>query len=325
MRVTILDDYFDTLRTLPCFAKLAGHDVTIWNDHVQDLDPLAERLRDCDALVLIRERTEIRAPLLERLPALRVISQRSVYPHIDIDACTRLGITVCSDLHPGTASVGAAELTFALMLAALRRIPQQVASLRDGRWQDGVGSTAAGKTLGLLGYGRIAKVVAGYADAFGMSVVFWASDESRARAASEGRAVAATREEFFAESDVVSVHMRLVAATRGTVTADDLGRMKPSALFVNTSRAGLVEPGALVTALRAGRPGLAALDVFDHEPLLDRDDPLLQLDNVVCTPHIGYVTREEWELQFSDVFDQINAFAAGNPINVVNPDVRTPL
>ncbi|HEY3833032.1 MAG TPA: D-2-hydroxyacid dehydrogenase family protein [Acidimicrobiia bacterium] len=320
MRVTVLDDYFDTLRTLACFAKLDGHEVTIWNDHVQDVDALAERLRDCEALVLIRERTEIRAPLLERLPALRLISQRSVYPHIDVDACTRLGIMVSSDLHPGSASIGTAELTFALILAALRRLPQQVASLRAGHWQDGVGSMARGKTLGLLGYGRIAKVVAGYGEAFGMRVQFWASDESRTRAAADGREVAAGRDAFFADSDVVSVHMRLVAATRGTVTAHDLARMKPSALFVNTSRAGLVEPGALVDALRAGRPGLAALDVYDHEPLVDTDDPLLQLDNVVCTPHIGYVSREEWELQFADVFDQINAFAAGTPINVVNPD-----
>jgi D-3-phosphoglycerate dehydrogenase / 2-oxoglutarate reductase len=319
LRISILDDYHDTLRTLPCFSKLEGHDVTIWNDHVEDVDALAERLRDAEALVLIRERTEIRGPLLRRLPKLRLISQRSVYPHIDVDECTRLGVVVSSGQHPGTPSYATAELTWGLVLAAARQIPQQTAALRAGRWQIGVGSTLRGKTLGIYGYGRIGSVVAGYGTAFGMKVLVWAREASLARARADGHAVAPSKEALFEECDVLSLHMRLVEATRGIVTAADLARMKPTAVLVNTSRAPLIEPGALVDALRAGRPGFAAVDVYEHEPLTDPDDPLLRMDNVVCTPHIGYVTREEYELQFSDVFDQIVADAAGSPINVVNP------
>jgi D-3-phosphoglycerate dehydrogenase len=320
MKVSILDDYFDTLRTLDCFEKLAGHDVTIWNDHVQDVDVLAERLRDCEALVLIRERTEVRTPLLERLDKLRLISQRSVYPHIDVDTCTRLGITVSSDLHAGSPSYATAELTWGLVLAAMRQIPQQVASLKAGTWQMGVGRTLLFKTLGIYGYGRIGKVVAEYGRAFGMSVLVWAREASRAQAQSDGIALAESREAFFETCDVLSFHMRLVEATRGIVTAADLARMKPTALLVNTSRAALIEPGALVAALDAGRPGMAAVDVYEDEPLVDTSHPLLAMDNVVCTPHIGYVSREEWEVQFADVFDQINGYAAGSPTNVVNPE-----
>ena len=320
VRVSILDDYADTLQTLDCFAKLIGHDVTVWTDHVQDVDMLADRLAGCEALVLIRERTEIRARLLDLLPDLRLISQRSVYPHIDIDACTRLGIVVSSNLHPGTPSVATAELTWGLVIAAMRRIPQQAALLKAGEWQSGIGSTLRGKTFGVYGYGRLGKVVAGYARAFGMDVVVWGREAALEQAVADGYAVAESKEAFFASCDIVSLHLRLVDATRGIVTMADLARMKPTALLVNTSRAGLVEPGALVAALRAGRPGLAAVDVYEHEPLTDPADPLLAMDNVVCTPHIGYVTREEWELQFADVFDQINAFAAGSTINVVNPE-----
>jgi len=323
MKVAILDDWFDTLHTLPCFDKLAKHDVTVFNDHVQDTAALAERLQAFDALVLIRERTEIRAPLLECLPQLRLISQRSVYPHIDVDACSRLGITVCSELHTGTASYATAELTWALILASMRDLPGQVASCKAGQWQAGVGHSVIGKTLGLYGYGRIAQVVARYGKAFGMPVLVWARPESRERARAEGVDTAATKEAFFADCDVLSLHLRLVSETRGIVTRDDLARMKPTALLVNTSRAGLIEPGALADALRAGRPGMAAVDVFEEEPLRDPTDPLLRLDNVVCTPHIGYVTHEEWDLQFADVFDQINAFVAGSPINVVNPPYPT--
>ena len=321
MRVTILDDYFDTLRTLRCFEKLEGHDVTVHNDHVDDLDELAERLRDCEALVLIRERTSIRAPLLELLPNLRLISQRSVYPHIDIDACTRLGVIVSSDMHAGSPSYATAELTWALILASMRRIPQQVASLKAGDWQAGVGRSLLGKMLGIYGYGRIGKVVAGYGRAFGMNVVVWAREASRAAADTDGVVVAASKDAFFETSDIISLHMRLVEATRGIITTADLSRMKPTALLVNTSRAGLIEPDALVTALEAGRPGMAAVDVFENEPLIDTAHPLLGMDNVLCTPHIGYVTTDEWEIQFADVFDQITAHAAGTPINVVNPDV----
>jgi D-3-phosphoglycerate dehydrogenase / 2-oxoglutarate reductase len=319
MKVAILDDWFDTLRTLPCFERLDGHDVTVFKDHVQETEPLAERLQGFDALVLIRERTEIRAPLLERLPDLRLISQRSVYPHIDVEACTRLGITVCSNLHAGSPSYSTAELTWALVLGAMRQIPKQVASCRAGEWQAGVGHSLIGKTLGLYGYGRIANVVAGYGAAFGMRVLVWSRPESLERARADGLEAAASREDFFADCDVLSLHVRLVPATRGIVTKADLGRMKPSALLVNTSRAALIEADSLVTALRSGRPGMAALDVFEDEPLRDPSHPLLTMDNVLCTPHIGYVTHEEWELQFADVFDQINAFATGMPINVVNP------
>ena len=321
MKITILDDYFDTLRTLDCFRKLDGHQVTIWNDHVDDVDMLAARLGGTEALVLIRERTQVRAALLEKLPALRLISQRSVYPHIDIDACTRRGVIVSSDQHPGAPSYAAAELTWGLVLAAVRQIPQQMAALRAGRWQIGVGHTLRGKTLGIYGYGRIGRAVAGYGKAFGMTVLVWAREASRQQAREDGWAVASSKESFFEQCDVLSLHMRLVPATRSIVTAGDLRRMKPGAVLVNTSRAGLVEPGALVASLRAGRPGMAAVDVYEQEPLTDPNDPLLRMDNVVCTPHIGYVTRDEYELQFSDIFDQIIAYARGQPINVVNPEV----
>jgi D-3-phosphoglycerate dehydrogenase / 2-oxoglutarate reductase len=319
VQISILDDYFDTLRTLQCFAKLAGNDVTIWNDHVQDVDTLAERLRDTEVLVLIRERTQIRGPLLERLPKLKLISQRSVYPHIDIDACTRLGIIVSSSQHADTPSYAAAELTWGLVLAAMRAIPQQMAALKAGRWQIGVGHTLRGKTLGIYGYGRIGAVVAGYGRAFGMNVLVWAREKALAQARADGYAAAAGKAAFFEQCDVLSLHMRLVDATHGIVTAGDLARMKPTALLVNTSRAPLIEPGALVNALRAGRPGMAAVDVYEKEPLRDTSDPLLTMDNVVCTPHIGYVTQDEYELQFTDIFDQILAYEAGTPINVVNP------
>jgi len=321
MKITILDDYFDTLRTLACFRELEGHDVTVWNDHVQDVERLADRLRDAEALVLIRERTPIGAALIERLPKLRLISQRSVYPHIDIDACTRHGIIVCSNMHSDTPSYAAAELTWGLVLAAMRQIPQQAAALKAGVWQTGVGQTLRGKTLGIFGYGRIGAAVAGYGKAFGMKVLVWAREASLERARADGYAAATSKAQFFEESDVLSLHMRLVDATRGIVGAADLAHMKPSALLVNTSRAPLIETGALVDALRAGRPGMAAVDVFEQEPVRDPAHPLLTMPNVVCTPHIGYVTRDEYEAQFADVFAQITAYAAGKPINVVNPEV----
>jgi D-3-phosphoglycerate dehydrogenase / 2-oxoglutarate reductase len=323
MRISILDDYHDSVRTLQCFTKLSGHEVTIWNDHVQDTDALAERLRETEVLVLIRERTKIRAPLLERLHNLKLISQRSVYPHIDIDACTRLGVVVSSNQHAGTPSYATAELTWGLVLAAMRQIPRQTSSLRAGKWQIGIGSTLRGKTLGIYGYGRIGSVVAGYGSAFGMKVSVWAREASLAQARADGYAAAPSKETFFETCDVISLHMRLVDATRGIVTAADLARMKPTALLVNTSRAPLIQPGALVNALRAGRPGLAAVDVYEDEPMLDPAHPLLSMDNVICTPHIGYVSRDEYEIQFADIFDQIIAYGAGTPINVVNPDVLT--
>jgi D-3-phosphoglycerate dehydrogenase len=320
MKISILDDYHDTLRTLACFKKLAGHEVTIWNDHVQDVDALASRLADAEVLVLIRERTKIQAPLLERLPKLRLISQRSVYPHIDVGACTRLGVVVSSNLHSDTPSYATAEMTWALVLSAMRQVPQQMAALRAGKWQIGVGSTLRGKTLGIFGYGRIGSVVAGYGNAFGMNVLVWAREPSLVRARADGYSTASSKGAFFEESDVLSLHMRLVPETRGIVTGSDLERMKATALLVNTSRALLIEADALVNALLAGHPGMAAVDVYEIEPLADQNHPLLLMDNVVCTPHIGYVSRDEYEVQFNDIFDQIVAFAAGTPIHVVNPD-----
>jgi D-3-phosphoglycerate dehydrogenase / 2-oxoglutarate reductase len=321
MKVTILDDYFDTLRSLACFQKLNDHDVRVWNDHVQDIDQLAERLKDTETLVLIRERTKIQAPLLESLPKLKLISQRSVYPHIDIDACTRLGVIVSSSQHAGTPCYAAAELTWGLILAAMRQIPQQMAALKVGRWQIGVGDTLREKTLGIFGYGRIGSVVAGYGKAFGMKVLVWSNQGARERALADGYSTASSKENFFKECDVISLHLRLYNATRGIVTAGDLALMKPTALIVNTSRAPLIEPGALARALQMGRPGMAAVDVYEQEPLVDTNYPLLGMKNVVCTPHIGYVTRDEYEVQFAEIFDQIAAYCAGAPINVVNPVV----
>jgi D-3-phosphoglycerate dehydrogenase len=321
MNITILDDYQDTIRTLPCFAKVAGHQVTVWNDHTKDEAALAGRLRDTEALALIRERTPIRAPLLERLDKLRLISQVGVYPHIDVDACTRRGVIISSSTMPGRPSYATAELTWGLVIAAFRRIPQEMAALRAGRWQAyPIGIGLRGKTLGILGYGKIGAVVAGYGKAFGMNVLAWGRPSTLDKARADGYAVAAGRDEFFATSDVVSLHVRLIDATRGMVTAADLARMKPTALLVNTSRAGLIAPGALEAALRAGRPGLAAVDVFEEEPVLGGRHPLLAMDNAICVPHLGYVEQDGLESMFSTIFDQILAYAAGQPINVGNPD-----
>jgi D-3-phosphoglycerate dehydrogenase len=320
MKVHILDDWFDTLRTLGSFAKLDAHDVTVWNDHTKDIDTLATRLQDAEAVVLFRERTPMTAALLERLPNLKLISQRSVYPHVDVPACTANNVLLCSNMHAGAPSVAASELTFALILAAARLIPQQMASLKAGTWQMAPGQTLAGRTLGLYGYGRIAKQVAKYADAFGMKVVWWSSEEGRARAAADGVTVASSREAFFADSDFVSVHVRLKPTTHGIITRADLAAMKPSATFVNTSRSGLVEPGALETSLETGRPGRLALDVFDVEPIQDLDDPVITHPNVISTPHIGYVTEDELDMQFSDIYDQVNAYATGAPIHMINPE-----
>jgi D-3-phosphoglycerate dehydrogenase len=320
MKITILDDYQNIVRSLDAFRKLEGHDVTIWNDHTKDTDVLTERLKDTEALVLIRERTPIRAPLIERLTNLKVVSQRSVYPHIDVDALTKKGIVLCSDMHPGKPSYATAELTWGLVIAAMRRIPQEMARLKAGHWQSSVGTGLRGRTLGILGFGRIGGAVAGYGRAFGMNVVAWGRENSLQRARSESYATAPSREAFFEQCDVISLHVRLTPETRGLVTAEDLARMKPTALIVNTSRAGLIAPGALVEALKRGRPGLAAVDVYEEEPVLGGDHPLLHMDNVVCTPHLGYVERDGYESQFSSTFDQVLAFAAGKPINVVNPD-----
>lgn len=322
MKVHILDDWFDTLRDLPCFEKLAEHDVTVWTDHEPDPNALAARIADAEALVLFRERTKIGAELLGRVPNLRLISQRSVYPHIDVDACTRNDVLLSSNMHSDTPSYAAAELTLGLMLGSFRQLPQQAASLKSGNWQFGVGRTLRNRKLGLYGYGRIARAVAEYAKALGMHVQWWASESGRAKALADGEIVAASRNAFFATSDVVSVHVRLKPDTRGIISAGDLAAMQPRSLFVNTSRSGLVERGALESEVLKGRI-YAAVDVFDQEPLTDTDNVLLTSPNVLATPHIGYVTEDEFDLQFSDIFDQINAYAAGAPIHMINPEVWT--
>ena len=322
MNITVLDDYQDTIKTLACFRKVADHRVTIWNDHTKDVDALAARLADAEALTLLRERTPIRAPLLERLPNLRIISQVGVYPHVDVEACTRRGVIMSSSTLPGRPSYATAELNWGMVIAAYRRIPQEMAAMKAGKWQaHDIGVGLRGETLGIFGYGKIGAVVAGYGRAFGMNVLAWGREQSLTRAQADGVAVAASKEALFEQSDVVSLHLRLVDGTRGIVTAADLARMKPTALIVNTSRAGLIAPGALEAALKAGRPGMAAVDVYEEEPLPGGRHPLLAMDNVICTPHLGYVERDGLEHMFDTIFDQILAYAAGKPINVVNPAV----
>jgi D-3-phosphoglycerate dehydrogenase len=307
MHVVIPDDYQDAVRHLACFSKLAGHEVTIFNDTVKDVDGLADRFRDADALVLVRERTQITDALLEKLPKLKLISQTGKgAAHIDLDACARRGIEVAV----GTGSpVAPAELTWALILAASRRIPQEVARLRAGGWQSTLGTALRGRTLGVWGYGKIGSLIAGYGRAFGMSVVVWGREGSITRAQADNFVTVSSAGELFANADILSVHLRLTKETRGIVTPELLGSMKPDALFVNTSRAELVVPDALVSALRAGRPGFAAVDVYEEEPIERGSHPLLSLDNVVCTPHLGYVERDSYELYFGQAFDNVIAFA----------------
>jgi D-3-phosphoglycerate dehydrogenase / 2-oxoglutarate reductase len=320
MNITVLDDYQNMVRQLEAFKLVANHHVTIWNDHTKDEDVLAERLKDTEALVLIRERTPIRASLIARLSKLRIISQRSVYPHVDVPALTERGILLCSDMHPGRPSYATAELTWALVLAAMRHVPQEVAALKAGRWQSTMGMGLRGKTLGIYGYGRIGAVVAGYGKAFGMTVLVWGREGSFERAKADGYTIARSKEAFFEDCDVMSLHMRLNDGTRGIVKAADLARMKPTALMVNTSRAPLIESGALEAALKAGRPGFGAVDVYESEPVLNAAHPLLSLPNCVCTPHIGYVERNGYEGQFTASFGQIVAYLDGKSINVINPD-----
>ena len=322
MKITILDDYQDTIRTLNCFGKVAGHDVTIWNDHTKDVDVLARRLADTEVLVLIRERTPIQAALLERLDTLRMITQAGVYPHIDVAACTRRGVIVSAATGPGRPSYATAELNWGLIIAAFRRIPQEMAAMKAGKWQAyPIGIGLRGKTLGIFGYGKIGAVVAGYGKAFGMDVLVWGRESTIEKARADGFAAAKSKAALFEESDVVSLHLRLIDATRGIATGDDLARMKPTALIVNTSRAGLIARGALEAALRAGRPGMAAIDVYEEEPVLGGRHPLLAMDNVICAPHLGYVERDGLEHMFSTIFDQVLAYANGKPINVGNPEV----
>lgn len=319
MNVIIPDDYQDAVRGLACFARLANHSVTVLTDTVKEIGALAERLQTADALVLIRERTRINEALLARLPSLRLISQTGKgTAHIDLGACTRRGIVVAA----GTGSPFApAELTWALVLASRRRVAEAAARLRAGHWQNTLGTGLRGRTLGIWGYGKIGSLVAGYGRAFSMNVLVWGREGSMSRARADGYAVAADKEALLEQSDVLSLHLRLTPDTVGILAAADLGRMKPEALLVNTSRAELIEPGALETALRAGCPGFAAVDVYEEEPILGATHPLLALDNALCTPHLGYVEKDCYELYFGQAFDQVIAFAEERPINVVNPEV----
>ncbi|MCE5974890.1 D-2-hydroxyacid dehydrogenase family protein [Sinirhodobacter sp. WL0062] len=316
MRVHILDDWSDNLRNLPCFARLAAHDVTVWTDHAEG-PALAERLREAEAICLFRERTRITADLLGELPKLRLISGRGAWPHVDVGACAARGVAFASRKPAEAPNHAAAELTWALILVALRDLPRQMANAKAGLWQTGVGRSLHGKTIGIYGHGRIGQLVADYAWAFGARVIWWGSEAGRARAAAAGGEVPASRAEFFARSEILTLHLRLCPETQGIVTADDLAQMPLRSILVNTARARLIAPGALLLALNAGRPEIAALDVFDREPLTDPADPLLSHPRVIATPHIGFVTEEEFDLQFADVFDQVNAFAVGRPINLV--------
>jgi D-3-phosphoglycerate dehydrogenase len=329
MNIIILDDYQDAVRKLKCAARLDALNAKVFTNTVKGIGQLSVRLRDADVLVLIRERTHFPRALLEKLPRLKLISQTGrVGPHIDVEACTRLGIAVAEGVG---SPVAPAELTWALIMASMRRLPQYIGNLKHGAWQQsglksasmppnfGIGMVLHGKTLGIWGYGRIGRMVAGYGRAFGMQVMVWGSEESRAHALADGHQVAASREAFFEQSDVLSMHLRLGETTRGMVKLDDLARMKPTALFVNTSRAEIVEENALVSALNKGRPGMAAVDVFESEPIL-QGHPLLRLENAVCTPHIGYVEQDSYETYFGAAFDNVINFVNNNPTNIVNPD-----
>ncbi|HEX7635584.1 MAG TPA: D-2-hydroxyacid dehydrogenase family protein [Noviherbaspirillum sp.] len=328
MKIAILDDYQDAVRHLDCFRLLDGHEVKIFHNSAHGIGQLAIRLAEFDALVLIRERTSLSRALLNKLPKLKLIAQTGkVTGHIDVAAATERGVVIAEGVGDPTAP---AELTWALIMASMRKIPQYAANLREGLWQTAsimpelntLGCVLKGKTLGIWGYGRIGKLVAGYGKAFGMQVVIWGRETSREAAVRDGHAAAASREEFFAQADVLSLHLRLNEATRGIVTAADLTRMKQSALFVNTSRAELLAPGALDIALRIGQPGFAALDVFETEPL-PADSPLLRFANVLATPHLGYVEKDSYELYFRAAFQNIVDFANGTPKNVLNPDALT--
>ena len=318
MRIVIPDDYQDAVRQLACFRLLEGFDVRIYRDSSADPEQLAERFGDADAIVLIRERTRIDEPLLARLPRLKLISQTGkVAGHVDVEACSRHRVAIVE----GTGSpVAPAELTWALIMAALRGLAPAVVAMRQGRWQTNIGDCLEGKTLGIWGYGKIGRRVARYGAAFGMPVLVWGSEASRRAAVAEGFQAAASRERFFATSDVLSLHLRLQPETTALVRFQDLTRMRPDALFVNTSRAELIEPDALRRALMAGTPGRAALDVYESEPIHDPGYWALQLDNVLCTPHLGYVERRGYELYFGMAFQNIVDFFAGRPKHVLNPE-----
>ena len=328
MNIVILDDYQDAVRKLACAAKLDAYPAKVYTNTVKGIGQLSVRLKDADVIVLIRERTQLSRQVIEKLPKLKLIVQTGrVGSHIDIAACTERGIAVAEGVG---SPVAPAELTWALVLAAMRRVPHYVAHLKHGAWQQaglkaasmppnfGVGSVLKGKTLGIWSYGKIGQIIAGYGRAFGMRVVIWGREASRERAQADGFELAASKAELFEQSDVLSIHLRLLEETRGAVTLEDLSRMKPTALFVNTSRAELLQPEALIAALNRGRPGLAAIDVFESEPIL-QGHALLRLENCICTPHIGYVEQDSYELYFGAAFDNVVNFIKGTPTNIVNP------
>jgi D-3-phosphoglycerate dehydrogenase len=319
MKIAVIDDYQDAFRSLKCYRKLNDHEVIVYNDTEKDPARLAERLKDADAVILTQQRSRFPRAVIERLPKLRLISQTGrAAAHIDVQACTEKGIVVSAG---GSGNpVATAELTWALILAALRHIPYEVKRLREGYWQSTLGVGVKGKTLGIYAFGRIGSLVANVGRAFGARVVCWGREGSTGRARQAGYEIAKSRESFFAEADILSLHLPLNNETRGIVTRDDLSRMKPTALIVNTSRAGLIAEGALVEALKAGRPGFGAVDVYEDEPVIGADHPLLKMDNVICTPHLGYVEKDTYEDYYDVVVEQILAFAAGKPSNVVNPE-----
>ncbi len=328
MNIIILDDYQDAVRKLKCASRLEHLNAKVFTNTVKGIGQLSVRLRDAEVLVLIRERTQFPRQLLEKLPKLKLLSQTGrAGPHIDVDTCTRLGIAVAEGVG---SPIAPAELTWALIMASMRRLPQYVGNLKHGAWQQsglkaasmpanfGVGMVLRGKTLGIWGYGRIGQIVAGYGRAFGMQVVVWGSEASRERARTDGYLAADSRDAFFGASDVLSLHLRLTPETRNMVRLDDLTRMKPTSLLVNTSRAELIEEGALVSALNRGHPGMAAIDVFETEPIL-QGHPLLRIENAVCTPHIGYVEQDSYEMYFGSAFDNVVNFINGTPTGIINP------
>jgi len=319
MKIAVIDDYQNAFKTLKCYAKLSGHEVTVFTDTEKDVVKLAERLKGADAVVLTQQRCAFPRALVERLPRLKLIGQTGrAATHVDLAACTEKGIVVCAG-GPGNPNA-TAELTWGLILSALRSLPYEVKRLREGHWQSTLGAGVQGKTLGIYAYGKIGAIVAGVGKAFGARVVCWGREGSTGRAQAAGFEAARSREQFFAEADIVSLHLPLNKETRGIVTRDDLARMKPTALIVNSSRAGLIAAGALVEALKAGRPGFAAVDVYEEEPVIGADHPLLRMSNVTCTPHLGYVTREGYEEYYAVVVEDILAFAAGKPSHVLNPE-----
>ncbi|MDB5967204.1 MAG: D-isomer specific 2-hydroxyacid dehydrogenase, NAD-binding protein [Polaromonas sp.] len=328
MNIVILDDYQDAVRKLACASKLDAYPAKVYTNTVKGIGQLSVRLKDADVIVLIRERTHLSRQLIEKLPKLKMIAQTGrVGAHVDVGACTERGVVVAEGVGSPTAP---AELAWALIMASMRRIPHYVSHLKHGAWQQaglkaasmppnfGIGSVLKGKTLGIWSYGKIGQILAGYGRAFGMRVVIWGREASLERAQADGFEVAASKNEFFEQTDVLSLHLRLNEETRGIVTLDDLSRMKPTALFVNTSRAELVEADALIAALNRGRPGLAAVDVFESEPIL-QGHALLRLENCICTPHIGYVEQDSYEMYFGSAFDNVVNFIKGTPTNIVNP------